>query len=59
MKYATVGCPTKTGNNWSMDNLEEAINVGPHVSALNPEAMEQLQSEVEEKEAQGQAKVVL
>ena len=33
--------------------------VGPHISALDPEAMEQLQAEVAEKEALGQAKVVL
>ena len=42
-----------------MQDLEEAINVGPHVSALDPEAMAQLQAEVKEKEALGQAKVVL
>ena len=55
IEYATVGCPTKIGNNWLMNDLEEAINVGPHVSALNPKVMEQLQSEVKEKEALGQA----
>ena len=60
MEYATIGCPTKTGKCWTMDNLEAGIKVGPHVSALDPEAMEQLQSEVKEKEALvGQAKVVI
>ena len=59
MEYATVGCPTKTGKNWTMADLEDAIEVGPHVSALDPEAMAQLQAEVYEKEALGQAKVVL
>ena len=42
-----------------MEDLEAVIEVGPHISALDPEAMEQLQSEVTEKEALGQAKVVL
>ena len=42
-----------------MDDFEADIEVGPHVSALDPEAMEQLQSEVMEKEALGQAKVVM
>ena len=59
MDYATIGCPTKTGKNWTMTDLEEAINAGSHVSALDPEAMEQLQMEVAEKEVLGQAKVVL
>ena len=60
MEYATVGCPTKTGKKWSMGDLEEAsIEVGPHVSALGPEAMDQLQSKVKEKETLGQAKVVM
>ena len=59
MEYATVGCPTKTGKDWTMQDLEEAIDVGSHVSALDPEAMAQLQPEVKEKEALGQAKVVL
>ena len=53
MNYATVGRPTKTGKNWSINELEEAIEVAPHVSALNPEAMEQLQLEVKEKETLG------
>ena len=42
-----------------MDDLEEAIEVGLHVSALDPEVMKQLQLEVKGKEALGQAKVVL
>ena len=43
-----------------MEDLGEAIKVGSHASAvLDPEAMEQLQMEVAEKEVLGQAKVVL
>ena len=59
MEYATVGCPTKTGKDLTMKDLGEAIDIGPHVLALNPEAMAQLQSEAREKEAPRQAKVVL
>ena len=59
MEYATFAFPNKTGKKWSMEDLEEAIEIGLHVSALDPKAMEQLQSEVKEKEALGQAKVVL
>ena len=59
MEHATAGCPTKTGKIWMMEDLEEAIDMGPHASALDPEVTEQLQVEVAEKEVLGQAKVVL
>ena len=36
VEYATVGCLTKTGGNWSMCNLKEAIEVGPHISGSQP-----------------------
>ena len=39
MEHATVGCPAKTGKDWTMLDIKEATNVGPHVSALDPEAM--------------------
>ena len=53
IEYDTVRCPTKTGKCWSMEDLEAAIEVGPHVLALDPEAMEQLQPEVAEKGSSG------
>ena len=52
MEYATVGCPVKTAKNWTMEDLEEATEVGP--SALKPEAMEQLQAEAVESVRTGQ-----
>jgi multidrug efflux pump subunit AcrA (membrane-fusion protein) len=39
--------------------MQAAINRGPHVSALVPEAIEQLQVEVKDKVKKGQARVVL
>ena len=57
--YATVRCPTKTSKDWSTKNLEAAIEVGPHISAMGSEVIEQLQSEVAENESKGQAKIVL
>ena len=39
--------------------LEAAIEVGPHISALDPKAMEQLQAEVSEKETKDQAQAAL
>ena len=49
MEYVTIEYPTKPGKCWTMNDLEAAIEVGPHVSALDPEAMEQLQLEVKER----------
>ena len=39
--------------------MDAAIEVGPHISTLDSEAMEQLQLEVSEKKVKGQARVVL
>ena len=58
-EYATFGCPANTGKNWTLAELEAAIEVGPHVSAMVPEAMQQLQEEVTSKVANGQVKVFL
>ncbi len=57
--YATLGCPTETGKPWTVEQMQAAITRGPHISALVPEAVAQLQEEVREKVANGQARVVL
>ena len=56
--YATLGCPTQTGKQWSIDEMQAAIDRGPHISALHPDAIEQLRAEVAEKVANGQARIV-
>ena len=48
-----------TGKPWTLNQMEEAIDRGPHVSALQPVAMEILVEEVSAKEKKGQYKVVL
>ena len=58
-EYATFGCPANTGADWTIDELQAAIDVGPHVSALVPDAMHQLQEEVAAKTDNGQVKVFL
>ena len=58
LQYATKGCPTNTGKPWTRQQMEIAIERGPHVSALVPDAMAQLDSEVAEKVSNGQARVV-
>jgi hypothetical protein len=49
LEYATGGCPTNTGNPWTNQQMQEAINRGPHVSALDPEAIAQMAEEVADK----------
>jgi hypothetical protein len=58
LQYAAGGCPANTGRPWSKDEMEAAIERGPHASVKDPEAMKQPQTEVEDKVRKGQAKLV-
>ena len=58
LEYASGGCPTKTGKNWSREMIEEAVHRGPHVSATTPEAIEYFKSEIKQKVETGQARIV-
>ena len=58
LDYAHGGCPVNTGAPWSREMMEAAIEKGPHVSALDEAAMEQLQQEVEAKVESGQCRIV-
>ena len=58
LQYATKGCPANTGAEWPLSQIQAAIARGPHVSALVPAAMTQLDLEVQEKVATGQARIV-
>jgi hypothetical protein len=59
LKYATGGCPTNTGQPWTKEMITAAVERGPHVSALEPAAIQQLKAEIEDKVRVGQCKVVL
>ena len=58
-QFATKGCPTMTGKPCTLIQIKEAIDRGPHVSALQPVAMKILAEEVAAKYNMGQCKVVL
>ena len=58
MAYATLGCPTETGEHWTPLQMQAAIDRGPHKSALDPDAITQLNQEVQQKVANGQARIV-
>jgi hypothetical protein len=47
--WATVGCPTKTGKQWSKTEIWKAVERGPHCSALSPEAIKHFAVEAAEK----------
>ena len=58
LQYAERGCPVLTGTQWTTEQMQAAITRGPHVSALIPDAMAQLDTEVAEKVQKGQAKLI-
>ena len=58
LKYAIKGCPTETGQPWTRELMQTAIDKGPHISALVPAAIEQLRAEVAAKVVAKQARVV-
>ena len=59
MEWATEGCPVETGKNWGVEELQAAVDKGPHKSAMNEQAMMQHQQEVQERLRSGQAVIVL
>jgi hypothetical protein len=59
LQYVMKGCPSRTGKPWTKEEMQEAINCGPQILTLVPEAMAQLADEIKEKERIGQCWVVL
>ena len=47
--WATFGCPTQTGRNWTKDGMWEAVEQGPHRSATTPKAIKHFAEEIKEK----------
>ena len=56
--WATCGCPTRTGRNWTKDEMWEAVERGPHRSATTPEAIKHFAEEIKEKLRMNQACLV-
>jgi hypothetical protein len=57
-EWSQYGCPTMTGRPWTTAEMEAAIARGPHKSSLTTEAIAHFTSEVKDKIAAGQAKIV-
>ena len=49
-EYAQRGCPLSVGGNWTLEELKATVEKGPHVSALEPDAIDQMQVEAREKD---------
>jgi hypothetical protein len=58
-EWATFGCPTCTGKLWTIAKMWEAVDQGPHCSALSPEAIAHFKAEGAEKVRTKQARLVL
>ena len=59
VEHAKEGCPVDTGKNWTLKEITAAVERGPHVSAMRPDAMKYAQQESAEKVQGGFAKIVL
>jgi hypothetical protein len=57
-QYATTGCPATVSNSFPLAVLEKAIQRGAHPSATTPQAAAALHREVQEKVAQGYARLI-
>ncbi|EJK76910.1 hypothetical protein THAOC_01298, partial [Thalassiosira oceanica] len=57
-KWAMDGCPVDAGPPWSTEQIQKAIERGPHISALAPDAMQAFREEVTKKVEQGQVKII-
>jgi hypothetical protein len=57
-EWAQFGCPTKTGQPWTKEEIWEAVARGPHQLALSQEATEHFAIKAEEKVRIKQAKIV-
>jgi hypothetical protein len=58
LQYATGGCPVNSGKPWTKEMMHKAMARGPHVSALEHNAIKQLKEEIVQKVKNGQCTVV-
>jgi hypothetical protein len=57
-EWAQFGCPKKTGQPWTKEEIWDAVNRGPHQSALSKEAIEHFVIKAAEKVHTKQARIV-
>ncbi len=57
-EWATYGCPTNTGKPWMQNQMQAAVERGPHRSALTDDTIAHFRNEVDKKVKSRQAKLV-
>ena len=57
-EYAKSGCPVDCGPDWTMEQIQSALEYGAHPTAKLPEALKCLIKEAEEKEKEGFVHIV-
>ena len=57
-QYGTTGCPAEIAENWTLEQLDQAVAYSAHPSASTPEAATALRDETLEKVHQGLSKLV-
>jgi hypothetical protein len=57
-KYATYGCPAKTGKPWTKAEICEAVERGQHALALSVKTLKHFKQKAAKKVAMGQATIV-
>lgn len=57
-EWSSYRCPTMTGQPWLLSELTQAVEQGPHKSALSPEAVEHFCIEANNKVLKGQVCLV-
>ncbi len=58
-EWATYGCLTQTGQPWTQELMQAAVDRSPHCLALSDDAIAYFRAEVVEKVKSGQAKLVM
>ncbi len=58
IEWSSYGCPTRTGKRWTKAEMQQAVDRGPHRSAMSDEAIAHFKAEVKEKVKMGQTKLV-
>jgi hypothetical protein len=57
-EWVQLGCPTRTGRPWVKEEIWEAVERGPHQSALSDEALDHFAVEAVKKDTTGQCRSV-
>ncbi len=57
-EWATMGCPTHTGQPWTKEEIWEVVACSPHWSTLSPEAIAHFSTEAAEQVCTKQAHIV-